>query len=368
MKQDQKKRWYAAAAGASLLLSGCAQAAAPNMQAEPEQKQAEAQAAPDESAKEQLTVNGYSLTAQDVTETETIRVANVQGEFAFDQNVLSPEDDVANLYGTAITGLCAKPDFAFLNDELSMAGDYYINVSGSMKYSHNLSMKDLKDTKGMTRVMACTCATGPAVVSANVTGIALSDVLSLCELTEAANTLTVTGSDGYQMKMPLSYALDREAMIVYQVNGKDAAQNTQFWLPGAVARYFTRDIVSLQVTAEETVPQIKGAEDEWRAKVSIVNNSGEAELKTGKAIQFQGYADDCASAIATVEFSLDGGETWTACETPGATADKWVYWYFTYTPEQAGDYELQVRARTADGKVSPLASTLLFRVTDAGGM
>lgn len=46
----------------------------------------------------------------------------------------------------------------------------------------------------------------------------------------------------------------------------------------------------------------------------------------------------------------------------GATADKWVYWYFTYTPEEVGTYELQVRAITGNGVVSPVASTLVFNV------
>jgi hypothetical protein len=40
-----------------------------------------------------------------------------------------------------------------------------------------------------------------------------------------------------------------------------------------------------------------------------------------------------------------------------ASASKWVYWYFTYTPEAAGTYELTARAVTADGTVSPLAAS-----------
>ncbi len=37
-----------------------------------------------------------------------------------------------------------------------------------------------------------------------------------------------------------------------------------------------------------------------------------------------------------VEFSLDGGKSWTGYDTQGATADKWVYWFFNYTPEAPG--------------------------------
>lgn len=66
--------------------------------------------------------------------------------------------------------------------------------------------------------------------------------------------------------------------------------------------------------------------------------------------------------VQAVEFSLDGGETWTAYETKNATADKWVYWHFGFTPRMEGSYQLSVRARTASGKVSTLAASVTFDV------
>ena len=65
---------------------------------------------------------------------------------------------------------------------------------------------------------------------------------------------------------------------------------------------------------------------------------------------------------AIIENSFDGGRTWTACDTDGATADKWVNWQFTASFEEKGDYEMTVRARTADDVVSPLSASLAFAV------
>ena len=59
---------------------------------------------------------------------------------------------------------------------------------------------------------------------------------------------------------------------------------------------------------------------------------------------------------------MDGGETFTTCETAGATGDAWVYWHFGYTAEAAGTYKLAVRAVAEDGTVSPLASREVFTV------
>ena len=103
------------------------------------------------------------------------------------------------------------------------------------------------------------------------------------------------------------------------------------------------------------------AADAQRAKISVLNRFDDA-FAVGDQITFEGYADDFDVAIDAVEFSLDGGKTWTACSTEGATADKWVYWHFAYVTEAPGTYKLDVRARTAEGRVSPLASSVVFTV------
>ena len=68
------------------------------------------------------------------------------------------------------------------------------------------------------------------------------------------------------------------------------------------------------------------------------------------------------SPVTAIEFSFDYGRTWTVCDTEGATADKWVNWRFTTSFDEAGDYQMTVRARTADGVVSPLSASLTFEV------
>lgn len=85
----------------------------------------------------------------------------------------------------------------------------------------------------------------------------------------------------------------------------------------------------------------------------------------GDQIGFEGYADDFGVPIAAVEFSMDDGETWTTCSTDGATGSAWVYWHFDYLADAPGTYRLDVRAVTAEGRVSALASSVVFEVKDA---
>lgn len=68
--------------------------------------------------------------------------------------------------------------------------------------------------------------------------------------------------------------------------------------------------------------------------------------------------------MVAVEFSLDGGETWTSYDTTSSNTEDWVYWHFDYVPENAGTYKLDVRAVTEDGTVSPLASSVVFEVEE----
>ncbi|MFR3092252.1 MAG: PKD domain-containing protein [Eggerthella lenta] len=163
----------------------------------------------------------------------------------------------------------------------------------------------------------------------------------------------------------MRYALEKNALLAYQVNGQELEAATgsslQLWMPETVARYFTRGIVNIELTQRMRARRAAGGPC-YRNKINIMNYSDDCVFKAGDEITFEGVADDLGSPIAAIEFSFDNGRTWTSCDTDGATADKWVNWQFTTSFEEKGDYRMTVRAKTADGMVSPLAATLLFEV------
>ena len=295
----------------------------------------------------------FDVTAEQAQAAEYSKVAGVKGQFSFDQNVVTPADEVFSLFGSVVTGLCAKPDFAIGE------GDSLVNIGGDFIEGYTV---DIKEKAAQVKTLLCSCATAAATANAQITGVLLKDVLELAKLDERVNTIAVKGADGYTAKLPLKYALDKEAMFVYQVGGKDIPSGKQFWVPETVAKYFTRNAVEIELTAEAEVPVVEEREDAYRAEVAIMNTVEGREFAIGETITFEGYSDDCGDAIAAIEFSLDGGETWTTYETANATADKWVYWHFSYAPETAGTYQLTVRAKTVSGNVSPLAANVVFNV------
>ena len=83
-------------------------------------------------------------------------------------------------------------------------------------------------------------------------------------------------------------------------------------------------------------------------------------METGVPFEFTGYATAWDENIIAMEFSMDGGATWTRFDTPGVTKDQWVIWHFSYTPETDSAYVLSIRSVTEDGRVTEEPIEVLF--------
>ena len=79
----------------------------------------------------------------------------------------------------------------------------------------------------------------------------------------------------------------------------------------------------------------------------------QVSARPGTPLDLKGYAVDIGHRIASVEFSLDGGEHWTRYETAGTNDYQVVSWRFAFTPPREGLYVLLVRSVNDEGKRSP---------------
>ncbi|MEG0070995.1 MAG: molybdopterin-dependent oxidoreductase [Raoultibacter sp.] len=315
------------------------------------------------------TVNNHNILAEWLGEENAddyLQAANVEGTFAFNQQGVTPNDELFNVFGAALTSMCSKPAVELAPTTKGVA-NYYLNVGGNIKKNFSVDVSKLSEDASEETLMACSCATGAPFGQAAVLGVPLSEVIGMADLEEGVNTVTAYGADGFGQPLPLSYALEKNALLVYQVNGEEISTATdssslQLWMPETVARYFTRNIVNLELTREEKTPDVQVTDPCYRNKINILNYANDCAFHAGDEITFEGVADDLGSPIAAIEFSFDGGKTWTSCETQGATADKWVNWQFTTSFKDKGDYRMTARAKTVDGMVSPLEATLLFKV------
>ena len=63
-------------------------------------------------------------------------------------------------------------------------------------------------------------------------------------------------------------------------------------MPETVARYFTRDIVNIELTQEDAEPDVQQVDPCYRNKINIMNYSDDCVFKAGDEIAFEGVADD----------------------------------------------------------------------------
>ena len=200
------------------------------------------------------------------------KVANVSGDFTFCQDVVTPADEVFNLFGTATTALCAKPGYAF---DAVTHESYYLNIGGNVEKVYTVGLDEIERMDSKIQKMRCTCGMSPALAMASVKGVKVSDMLSMTDIAPEVNTITFKDKDGYGLPMPLSYVLEKEALLVYQIDEQKLSEGErlQVWMPDTVAKYFTRAVTDIELSVSDEVPEVQGPDDEYRAKVNILSTS-----------------------------------------------------------------------------------------------
>ena len=79
---------------------------------------------------------------------------------------------------------------------------------------------------------------------------------------------------------------------------------------------------------------------------------GDGEIVKVGAVQVAGVAFAGTRGISKVEYSVNGGSSWTAADfAPPLSKLTWVIWQSTWTPASHGAYALKVRATDASGSV-----------------
>lgn len=135
----------------------------------------------------------YTISAElaNLLDDSYTRIANVQGAFEFNQKGTTPNDELFNVFGTAILSMCSKPA-----QELVDAGEgqanFFVNVSGDIQKTFSVDVSELDDEQGV--LMGCSCMTGSPFGQAYVVGVPLASVVEMADLEEGVNTVTAYGA------------------------------------------------------------------------------------------------------------------------------------------------------------------------------
>jgi len=225
-----------------------------------------------------------------------------------------------------------------------------------------------------------------AIGHAEWTGIPLRAVLEKSGVKPQTKEILFEGLDhgreadhpellSFARSLPLAKALDRETLLVTKMNGEPLEPIHGFPLrlivPGwygvasvkwigridAIDHAFTGYYQSKKYTIQRRTPQGEAQTvivGPMPVKSEIVRPTDGETLGLGTNRIF-GVAWAGEEAVARVEVSTDGGDSWNDAELLGPqSAYSWTLWEFLWEVSEPGQHSLLARATSASGRVQPL--------------
>lgn len=375
------------------------------------------------------TEDGNGMQLWDVVKYDWLRgitdVENVEGDFSFTQDSVVHRSENGNLVDFLETGWANMIEWGHApgvpgkagpeaNDEVPLDQELFdnwtITITGNVEQDVTWTLPELIEqapSEDLTLKMSCDWNPlgGPFISNCEVRGIPLSWLLEKAGAKDMYGFTSVPGSISEDGVMPQNYFEfvtktdgnpDDEAYIVYQLDGTDLQWSEGYpvalWIGGyGSAGACTKQVSDIIVYDEAgfkemnkvmsygytgwTTPEgdegiVAGEQEQqgWfinKPCVGLFNNREGRIIDAGKPYTFEGYADSFDNEVTAIEFSMDGGQTWTSYATEGATDERWVNWKFTYTPEEEGAYVLMVRSKNVNGLVTPEPIEFMFNVESA---
>jgi len=290
------------------------------------------------------------------------------------------------------------------------AADWRLKIEGSVMRPTTLTYEQLRalpshkvtatlECAGNSRVYLTPPARGVqweqgAVSTAEWTGVSLSTLLAQAGLNPDAVEVVLEGSDSGEIKdpphpggaltfsrsLPLQKALQSDVLIAYEMNGKPLPNSHGFpvraivpsWYAVASVKWLKRlVVVSHPYTGYfQTVDYAYWQHENdlvrrvplssLLVKSQIARPSLREVVAKGTTYKVKGAAWAGESGVTKVDFSSDGGKTWSAATlTTPMQQGVWRLWEFEWkTPSAPGQAILMSRATDGEGHVQPQTRNL----------
>lgn len=211
--------------------------------------------------------------ANQVIASACVKIANVMGEFSWDQGVSATNDQLRERLYKASDILCEKLD----GTETGVITS--IRVSGDVACAFDADVAEYAKKAPVQKILGCTCLGNPidgrATANAEIKGFRLIQLIKDAQIADGVNTITFVAADGYRVSMPLSYVMQRYTVIVTVVNGEELSEavgcSNQLWLGNTSARAYVQNIVEIILTAEEVVPAAPGQAGADAPNIGVTN-------------------------------------------------------------------------------------------------
>lgn len=320
-------------------------------------------------------------------------VADVTGAFSFSQDRMQPggEHFEANWY--AYDGdftRMARTESGEPLDE-SMFDEWTITISGNVDQEKTFTLPELIEqfeSEQVAYTQHCTYnpTGGPLIGTSYFTAIPLSKVFAACGMKADTAAFTSSSSDGFTQTAKIG--VDSEAYLAYEIDGERLPWRQGYpvrvIVPGKGAPSSVLEVCDIVVNNAEEAgdlyewngwPNESGTgayytPEGWpfddsngyvnKPNVGLFDFKEGQVIRTGEPYTFTGYAHAWDKLVTGMEYSMDGGVTWTHFDTPSIDKNVWVNWSFTFTPEIDSAYVLAIRSVAEDGTTTPEPIEVLF--------
>lgn len=236
-----------------------------------------------------------------------------------------------------------------------------LHVTGMVDKPASLSLADLRALPATTEYVTFECISndvgGNLMSTGAFTGVPLRDLIAAASAQTQASWVGFKARDGFTESLPLGLVHDStEILVAYELNGAPLPNAHGFparvVIPGRYGMKQPKWLEEIVLGDHETGGYWE--QQGWDRTAAVKTTSrfdaprdGDI-LKLG-AISLAGVAFAGTRGVSRVEFSTNGGTTWTAAAfDPPLGPLTWVLWRATWIPGSEGAYRLMVRA--ADGQ------------------
>ena len=304
-----------------------------------------------------------------------------------------------------LQGLITPNRYFFVrNNSVSIgldAADWQLAVEGdAISEPLELTYEDIRSLPSRTLISYLECAgnhramfhllngretsgtqwTRGAISNGEWLGATLRDVLTLAGIGDDARSVLLVGLDtespeeGFRYVLPIEKAMHPDTLLAYALNGETLPKDHGFplravvpgWVGSSHIKWLGRIVVSSEqlwtrnnTTSYSLIGDAYPPEGESDGKPvteqvikSALALPWPAEHASGRQ-RIHGYAHSPAGPIAGVEWSADGGLTWSAAELSGGQPDySWARFEFVWDASP-GEHTITTRATDSDGNTQP---------------
>jgi DMSO/TMAO reductase YedYZ molybdopterin-dependent catalytic subunit len=237
-------------------------------------------------------------------------------------------------------------------------------IGGAVDKPMNLSLSDLRALPSATEYVTLACISnnvgGDLMSTGSFTGVRLRELLALANPRANGTWAAFRARDGYAESLAMSLINGApEVLVAYDLDGAPLPNAHGFpariVLPGHYGMKGPKWLDSIQLVDHESGGywEMQGWDHNAVVKTTArfdVPRDGDI-VKLG-SVSLNGVAFAGTRGVRKVEYSTDGGKSWTAADFKAPLSQlTWVLWSAVWTPGGEASYELQVRATDGSGAV-----------------